>query len=216
MKLIEQILEMPDAYLLVQKIQALLHQEHQKRQYFYEIVDENQKMEFVNGEIIYHSPVMKRHNEACNLLFMLILAYVNKHNVGFVGIEKILIALTRNDYEPDICYFNQAKAQNFQPEQARFPAPDWIVEVVSLSTEERDRGIKFQDYEAHEIQEYWLIDPDNQTVEQYYLKNQKYELLLKAKSGTIESQVLPSFEIPVQAIFDKDLNLKALNELLSK
>jgi Uma2 family endonuclease len=216
MKLIEQILEMPDAYLLVQKIQTLLHQEHQKRQHFYEIIDENQKMEFVNGEIIYHSPVMKRHNEATNHLMRLLSAFVDKNNLGFVGIEKILIALTRNDYEPDICYFNQAKAQNFKPEQARFPAPDWIVEVISSSTEERDRGVKFQDYEAHEIQEYWLIDPDNQTVEQYYLKNQRYELLLKAKSGTIESQTLLGFEIPIQAIFDKDLNLQVLNHLLSK
>jgi len=207
---------MPDAYLLVQKIQALLHQEHQKRQHFYEIIDENQKMEFINGEIVYHSPVMKRHNEATNYLMRLLSAFVDKNNLGFVGIEKILIALTRNDYEPDICYFNQAKAKNFNPEQARFPAPDWVVEVVSPSTEEKDRGIKFQDYEAHEIQEYWLIDADNQIVEQYYLKNQKYELLLKAKSGTIESQVLPGFEIPIQAIFDKDLNLQMLNNLLSK
>ncbi|MCU0443872.1 MAG: Uma2 family endonuclease [Microscillaceae bacterium] len=216
MKLIEQILEMPDAYLVVQKIQAILHQEHQKRQNFYELIDENQKMEFINGEIVYHSPVMKRHNEACSYLFSLLMNYTNKYNLGFVGIEKILISLTRNDYEPDVCYFNPSKAQYFKPEQARFPAPDWIIEIISPSTESVDRGIKFQDYAAHEVQEYWLIDPDNQTVEQYFLKNQNYELLLKAKSGTIESQTLSGFEIPIKAIFDKDTNLQILQDLLGK
>jgi len=34
---------------------------------------------------------------------------VEKNNLGFIGHEKILIALTRNDYEPDICYFGASK-----------------------------------------------------------------------------------------------------------
>ncbi len=43
--------------------------------------------------------------------------------------------------------------------QSKFPAPDLIVEVLSESTEANDRGIKFEDYAAHGVVEYWIVDP---------------------------------------------------------
>ena len=103
-------------------------------------------------------------------------AYVYEKDLGFVGVEKILIQLTRNDYEPDVCFFNKQKTTNFKDQQKFFPAPDLIVEILSKSTAKRDRGIKFQDYEAHGVIEYWIIDPKNKTFEQYVLKNKQYEL----------------------------------------
>lgn len=35
----------------------------------------------------------------------------------------------------------------------------------------RDRGIKFIDYALHGISEYWIIDPDKKTIEQYIVNN---------------------------------------------
>lgn len=35
----------------------------------------------------------------------LINAFVAKHQFGFVGVKKMMISLTRNDFEPDICFF---------------------------------------------------------------------------------------------------------------
>ena len=70
-----------------------------------------------------------------------------------------MISLTRNDYEPDICYFNKEKSQHFTDDQLLFPAPDLVVEVLSKSTEQTDRTIKFKDYENHNVLEYWIIHP---------------------------------------------------------
>ena len=69
-----------------------------------------------------------------------------------------MITLTRNDYEPDICFFRKDKSDNFTEDQVLFPAPDLVIEVLSDSTEKRDRGVKFKDYQAHKIEEYWIID----------------------------------------------------------
>jgi len=66
-------------------------------------------VEFICGEIIVHSPVKKRHSELSGRLFHPLDLYVEKNNLGFIGHEKILIALTRNDYEPDSCYFGASK-----------------------------------------------------------------------------------------------------------
>jgi len=211
----ETILEMPNAALLVDKVKSRLADEQKKRRHFYEIVEENKKMEFINGEIIFHSPVRLQHNDATFLLGMLIKTFVNKNKLGFVGIEKIMVSLTRNDYEPDICFFDKEKAKHFKRKQAQFPAPDFVVEVLSDSTEKNDRETKFQDYAAHGVQEYWIVDADKQIIEQYFLQNEQYELLLKAKDGAIESVVLLDFVIPIRAIFDEAENLKALAKLIS-
>lgn len=49
----------------------------------------------------------------------------------------------------------------------RFPAPDLVVEVLSASTVAIDCSVAFEDSAAHGVGEYWLLDPDTKTVEQY-------------------------------------------------
>ncbi len=39
-------------------------------------------------------------------------------------------------------------------------APDFIVEVLSPSTNKRDTIVKLSKYEAAGVREYWMIDPD--------------------------------------------------------
>lgn len=127
-----------------------------------------------------------------------------------------MVSLTRNDYEPDVCFFGNNKAKSFTPKQVQFPAPDLVVEVLSDSTKKNDRETKFQDYAAHGVTEYWIVDADKKIVEQYFLQNEQYELLLKAKDGEIESVVLADFKIPIRAIFDETENLKVLANLISE
>jgi Uma2 family endonuclease len=43
--------------------------------------------------------------------------------------------------------------------------PDLVVEVVSPSTEARDRGIKLERYRHFGVREYWIVDADRRTVE---------------------------------------------------
>lgn len=211
---LNQILEMPNAAILAERLQSALEEEQKNRRHFYKIIDEGKKMEFINGEIIFQSPAKLRHTKSIKLLTILMSSYVTRNNFGFVGGEKMLISLTRNDYEPDICFFDKLKSQNFKPDQMQFPAPDIAVEVLSPSTEKYDRTTKFQDYAAHGIKEYWIIDAEHEIIEQYFLQNEEYELLLKAKDGTIESIVLPEFKIQIRAVFDEKLNLEELKKII--
>ncbi len=211
---LNQILEMPNAAILAERLQCALAEEQQKRRHFYETIAEDKKMEFINGEIIFHSPAKLRHTVAIKLLTKLLDTFVFVNDAGFVGSEKMLISLTRNDYEPDVCFFDKNKSQYFKADQMQFPAPDLAVEVLSPSTEKYDRETKFLDYAAHGIREYWIIDAAHETIEQYFLQNEVYELLLKAKDGTITSVVLPEFKIQIRAVFDERINLEELKRLI--
>ena len=213
---LEQALQMPDAALFAQKLESALKAEQKKRRHFYEIVEENRKMEFINGEIIFQSPVKLQHNSATKLLCGLLNAFVMKNDLGFVGVEKMMVSLTRNDYEPDVCFFGNEKAKKFKRNQAQFPAPDFVVEVLSDSTEKNDRETKFQDYAAHGVQEYWIVDAEKETIEQYFLQKDQYELLQKSKSGEINSVVLPEFKIPIRSVFDEAENVKTLTDLVNR
>ena len=196
--IITELLQERDAYEILQLAQQKLAEEAERRLLFYNEITEQEKAEFIMGEIIVHSPVRIEHNEATIFLVALLNTYTRIHKLGKVGMEKILIRLTRNDYEPDICFFGKEKAANIKPRQTIFPAPDFVVEVLSDSTEKRDRGIKFLDYAAHQVPEYWIIDAEEGFVEQYILKNGEYNLYQKLHEGEIESAVIEGFRIPVQ------------------
>ncbi len=215
-ELVQSILSLPNAPIILNEVRDRLAEEKKKREKFYNDITEYEKAEFINGEIIIHSPVKKEHNDVSGGLYQLISAYVKKHKLGYVGYEKIMISLSRNDYEPDLCYFNKSKSAAFKKGQSLFPAPDLIVEVLSKGTASNDRGIKFKDYQAHGVLEYWMIDPVKEIIEQFRLnKKGEYELVLKASSGEIVSKAIKGFKIPIAAMFDEDTNLEVLMAILT-
>ena len=74
--------------------------------------------------------------------------------------------------------------------------------------------MKFKDYRAHQIEEYWIIDPIHEIIEQYYLEDGKYELMLKSSEGNIKSFVMTDFQIPIKAVFDETLNIEILKKMM--
>ena len=86
--------------------------------------------------------------------------------------------------------------------------------MLSNSTEARDRGVKFEDFAANSVGEYWIVDADASIIEQYVLRSGEYELALKSSSGRLRSEVIDGFQIDVESLFDEDRNLDALRTLL--
>jgi Uma2 family endonuclease len=213
------ILKSPDAPQQVQALQLALAEEAKRRQAFYEWIDENTKAEFINGEIVIHSPSRKEHWQLSNLLASTLSVFASANKLGRVGVAKVMICLTRNDYEPDIVFFEKSKEETFTEGQVLFPAPDFVVEILSDSTATTDKTTKKNDYAAHGVREYWIIDPKKCKIEQYFLldKNDKTYFAPKTHriDDIIESRVIKGFNIPVRALFDEAVNVQTL-ELLSK
>ena len=216
-ELVDKLLDEPNVAFIIEKVQTALANEAERRRAFYDWIKEDQKAEFINGEIIMHSPVKRSHLNVVGNLFTLMRVYVLSRDLGQVDSEKALISLTRNDYEPDICFWNKEKTINFHANQMQHPAPDLIVEVLSKGMEERNRGVKFKDYAAHGVAEYWIVDPIRETVEKYMLDRE----LMEYEAGPainpkqfIVSDVIQGFMIPVRAIFDQKVNLDTLQNLM--
>jgi Uma2 family endonuclease len=215
MTLIDPIVHSPRMPQYLRELEQILACEKERRRRFFAEVREGEKAEFINGEVIVHSPVNSEHEETSTNIFQLMRACVQLHSLGRVAHEKLLISLTRNDYEPDICFFASEKADRFKPDQMKFPAPDLAVEVLSRSTEKTDRTIKFEDYALHGVDEYWIVDPRKKSIEQYLLTGEKYALSRKGAGGMLKCRAIKGFEFPIRAAFDREVNLKALRAILA-
>ena len=211
------LLKKHDIGYILQETQSILANEAEMRATFYEWVDSSMKAEFINGEIVVHSPALHIHTVIRTHLSRLADCYVTKHSLGIVCDEKAMIHCLRNSYEPDICFWENEKAAAIHDQTSIYPVPDWIVEILSKSTKKRDRGIKFQDYAGHKVAEYWIIDPETSVIEQYHLaapQDTIYTLLATyTEKDTIQSLAIKGFTIPVAAIFDKNENWKTLAAL---
>ena len=91
------------------------------------------------------------------------------------------------------------------------------MEILSKSTEERDRGIKKLDYQQHHVKEYWIIDADLKIIEQYLLSEEgEYnEPLIYGIKDKIPCHVVKGLEIPLKAIFNAADNLAFVQKIVS-
>ena len=80
---------------------------------------------------------------------------------------------SENWLQPDflvVCDKNMIKLNHIEG------APDFIVEILSPTTQFRDLGVKKDIYETFGVQEYWMIDPIARNIIVYLLKDGKYQL----------------------------------------
>ena len=102
--------------------------------------------------------------------------------------------------QPDVAFVSQSRLAIIQ--RAIMGPADLVAEVVSLGGRNRDRIEKRDLYEQHGVQEYWIIDPEPETVEVLALMNGRYELVKRSLPGeTAQSRLLPGFEVSVNYLF---------------
>ncbi len=85
--------------------------------------------------------------------------------------------------QPDIIFVSRARAELLVDEGIR-GAPDLVVEILSPSTSERDRTIKKKLYRRQGVMQYWIVDPENETVE-------VWDFAVDAAEPAVYGDVLP-------------------------
>lgn len=213
--LLEPLLRSPRLPRLLREAQARLDAERAARTKFLEEIEPHQKGEFIDGQIVMHPPARRRHNEARHRLAALVNEWSIRHHAGLMADEKAMFETERNNYEPDVCYFGPEKAARILPDDVLYPVPDFIAEVLSPFSEKFDRGVKLEDYAAHGVAEYWIIDPVAESVEQYLLPAgaEEFALAVKLREGTLRSEAIPGFTVSARALFDSAAYLAELDRL---
>lgn len=106
--------------------------------------------------------------------------------------------------QPDICVIcDRTKLDR----RGCLGAPDWVVEVTSAATIKKDFGEKFNLYEEARIGEYWIIVPEQKSIQQYVLLEGRYQMKelveyeLEPSAQQLNSALFPELTIQLDDIF---------------
>jgi Uma2 family endonuclease len=92
-------------------------------------------------------------------------------------------------------------------EKGCFGAPDWIIEILSPFTAKKDLQIKFDLYEEAGVNEYWIVEPMNESVEVFVLENGRYKRIKAyAQDDKVPCHTLLGLEIDLSEIFTGPFN----------
>ena len=80
-------------------------------------------------------------------------------------------------------------------------APDLVVEILSPSTQKKDKTVKFNKYLEHGVKELWYISPDDSTVTVHILKDGEYVTRIYDESDTVAVHTLEGCVINLQEVF---------------
>jgi Uma2 family endonuclease len=99
--------------------------------------------------------------------------------------------------QPDLIFIGNDR-RGIVTERAIEGSPTLAVEILSPTTQRTDRETKAQLYAKYAVPHYWLIDPDQQTLEAYELAVDRYQLIVKAQNAEVFTPSLfPGLSIPV-------------------
>ena len=135
---------------------------------------EHRKYEIHDGKIYYMAGAATGHGDAVMNISTLFKNFLKGKKCRVFN-ESVNVTLKRNfrKFLPDVkivCDPGKIKKDGI------YGAPDLIVEVLSPSTQENDRGYKFKLYEQNGVKEYWIVDINSKNVEVYLLKDDRFEL----------------------------------------
>jgi len=130
--------------------------------------------EIIDGELVTHPRPSPRHAAATNSLADELTGPFQKRRGGpggWVFFDEPELHLGPEIVVPDLAAWRRERLTAY-PDSSYFElAPDWICEVLSASTERRDRGNKRRIYAEAGVGHLWLLDPRFQLLEAFTLTN---------------------------------------------
>ena len=169
-----------------------------------ELPETNAPMELWDGEIITSPSPSFFHQDIVLRFFKLLDGWVAPRRLGKTTTAPLDMVLAPNlAVQPDVMFVSNERRQIIQ--RVLMGAADLVLEVISPGTRHRDHIEKRDLYEQHGVKEYWIADPDAQTVEVLFLENQQYKLAGHRRPGeTARSRLLEGFEVDVMQLLSTE------------
>ena len=171
-------------------------------EYLWEAPDDDRRYEVIDGELYVTTAPDWVHQYSSGNLHFILLGHVKRHRLGYVVAAPVGVVLApRVGVQPDLVYVSNERA-GIIARRGVYGVPDLVVEILSPSTRDVDRGKKMSAYAAARVPHYWLLDPDAKTLEPYRLGDDSYETSGVYGPGTIyRPDLFPGLEIPIDDIW---------------
>lgn len=157
------------------------------------------RYEIIDGELFVTPSAIPLHQLVDYRLTRWIGDYVEGGRLGQVFFAPVDVKLGDQTLIPDLLFIRRDRLHIVGP-KAIEGAPDLVVEILSPSTQHRDRGRKAEIYARSGVPEYWIVDPQARSVTIFGLRGDRYEEVWQ-EGGVARSRVLPGLAVDVAALF---------------
>lgn len=164
------------------------------------------RYEVIDDELVVTPAPSLHHQRIAGRLFARLFGFVQEHDLGEVFPAPLDVLLAEGDYmEPDLVFVRKDRADILSDRGVDGP-PDLVVKILSPSTEARDRGVKLERYRLFGVPEYWIVDPDEGTIEVWNLVGGAPEPVVRGRGDTLRWTPLGAgvtLAIGLSALFKK-------------
>jgi Uma2 family endonuclease len=167
--------------------------------------DDNNRYELIGGELfVSRAPGISHQRVLLNLQIALS-EYLRANPIGILVPGPGMILSDYDAVIPDLTFVRNERWDEVVTGEKFTRAVDLVIEIISSGKENRERDLKFkrQLYAKFAVEEYWIVDRENQCVLIYRLQGNILEEIAKLSvEDEITTPLLPEFQLKVSSIFN--------------
>jgi Uma2 family endonuclease len=169
----------------------------------FERLPEGAPYQLIAGELIMSPSPTFLHQDIIMNIAERLGPFLRKNNLGKVVLSPMDVYLTEEDvYQPDLIFIRKENVHLLNPnDRIRF-VPDLVIEVLSPTTGSYDYSRKKRIYCERGVREYWIIDPEDRTIEIMVKEGAFYQTVaLLRPPAVLESAMFPGFSMKIEEVF---------------
>ncbi|HLO04082.1 MAG TPA: Uma2 family endonuclease [Symbiobacteriaceae bacterium] len=169
----------------------------------YRRLPDDKRHELVEGELLVTPAPSSRHQRISMSLSIRLGSFVLEHGLGtLLAAPTDVILSMETVLQPDLLFVARNREAIIDPHGGVQGAPDLVIEILSPSNATHDQVTKRQLYSQFGVREYWLVDPEAQSVEVLTDQGTGLETWQRmVADGILTSPTLPGLHLPVANIF---------------
>jgi Uma2 family endonuclease len=161
----------------------------------------NRLIEFTNGRVEVLPMPTEHHQAISAYLYLALLTFITRIGGKIFYAPLRVRVKARKFREPDLLLL--LSADDPRRHDRYWEGADLVVEIVSPDKPERDLVQKPREYAQAGIPEYWIVNPQTETITVLKLERTKYaEHGVFARGAQATSALLPEFAVSVDEVFD--------------
>jgi Uma2 family endonuclease len=163
---------------------------------------EDKRYEILDGELCMVPAPNIRHQTIGLKLKLALYRHVENGKLGLVLDAPCDVLLSQeNVVQPDVIFVSKERLQIVGEANISGP-PDLVIEILSPGTRSRDLEIKWKLYARFGVREYWIVDPEAETVEVFWWTEAGYRAeLFVSRIGTLRSPLFPGLNLNLTEVF---------------
>lgn len=169
----------------------------------YDRLPEGAPFQLIEGEFVMNPASNFFHQQLVTEIAAQLHSYVKRKKLGEVVVSPVDVYLSDTDvYQPDVVFIAKDRLESVLVDGRIKAAPDLVVEVLSPSTGYYDLSHKKTLYESSGVKEYWIVYPEEETVEVLENRGGAFHQIARVKRhGSVPSKLLEGFLLTLDDVF---------------